>query len=228
MRLSTRFVIPIVVLALACGAIVWPRWLRPQRTDPCAHPDVLGVTGLIPGSQPEGERRELRSADIIQWSEGHIPDELFPRDPLLFRIVRNYSVFKAAERPLGLMPKVVEPETVRLELVDAPGGPLPVHVVRTTGREAFQVVAYLYAFGNEPIAQPFVEQLTGAFRELRNGRLPLTVFLAGGAATAETAPHREELALRWIASAWQHYRNMCVVNAGAGAGDARGAGPAPW
>lgn len=216
MRPSTRFVIPIVVLALASGAVVWPRWLRPHRVDPCAHPDVLGVTGLIPGSQPEGERREFRSDDIIQWSEGRIPDELFPRDPMLFRIVRNYSVLKGAEHPLGLMPRVVEPETVRLETLEAPDGPLPVHVVRTTGREAFHVVAYLYAFGNEPVAQPFVAQLRGAFRELRDGRRPLTVFLAGGPATPETAPHREELALRWIASAWQHYRSMCIVRAEAG------------
>ena len=227
MKPSTRFVIPIVVLALMCGAIVWPRWLRPQRVDPCAHPDVLGVTGLIPGSQPEGERRDRRSDDIIQWSEGRIPDESFPHDPMLFRIVRSYSVLKAAERPLGLMPTVVEPEAVRLERIDAPGGPLPVHVVRTTGREAFHVVAYLYAFGNEPVAQPFVAQLTGAFRELRNGRRPLTVFLAGGTATAETAPHREELALHWIASAWQHYRGMCFGREGAGGSNSRGASVAP-
>lgn len=211
MNLSTRFVVPVVVLALACGAIVWPRWLQPQRVDPCAHPDVLGVTGLIPGSRPEGERRERRSDDIIQWSEGRIPDERFPRDPLLFRIVRNYSVLKAAERPLGLMPKVVEPETVRLEHIDAAGGPLPVHVVRTTGRQAFHVVAYLYAYGNEPVAEPFLSQLGGVFGELRSGRRPLTIFLAGGAATAGSAAHRESLALRWIASAWQHYREMCVA-----------------
>ena len=215
MKPSTRFVIPILALALASGAIVWPRWLRPQRVDPCAHPDVLGVTGLIPGSEPEGERRDRRSDDIIQWSEGRIPDERFPRDPMLFRIVRSYSVLKAAERPLGLMPKVVEPETVRIENLDVPGGPVPVHVVRTSGREAFYVVAYFYAFGNEPVAQPFLAQLAGAWRELWNGRRPLTVFLVGGAATAETAAHREELALRWIGSAWQHYRGMCVGRDGA-------------
>lgn len=224
MNPSTRFVVPVVVLALACGAIVWPLWLRPHRVDPCAHPDVLGVTGLIPGSQPEGERRDRRSDDIIQWSEGRIPDERFPRDPLLFRIVRSYSALKAAERPLGLMPKVVEPELVRIEHIDAPGGPLPVHVVRTTGRQAFQVVAYLYAYGNEPVAEPFLAQLGGVFRELRYGRRPLTVILAGGAATVETATHRESLALRWIASAWQHYREMCVGRDEPSERDSGGAG----
>jgi hypothetical protein len=227
MTISTRFVIPIVVLALAGGAIVWPSWLRPHRADPCAHPDVLGVTALIPGSQPEGERRDQRSDDVIQWSEGRIPDERFPRDPLLFRIVRNYSVLKAAERPLAFIPKVGEPETTRIERVDAPGGPLPVHVVRTSGREAFHVVAFLYAFGNEPVAQPFVAQLTGAFRELWHGRRPLTVFIVGGDATPETARHREEVALRWITAAWQHYRSMCVVRPGSGAADPPSVAGAP-
>lgn len=211
MKPSTRFVVPMVALALACGAIVWPRWLQPQRVDPCAHADVLGVTGLIAGSKPEGERRENRSDDVIQWSEGRIPDERFPRDPMMFRIVRNYSVLKAAERPLGLLPKTVEPEAVRIEHIDAPGGPLPVHMVRTTGRGVFYVVAYVFVFGNEPVAEPFLAQLRGAFRELLHGRRPLTLIFAAGMATPETAAHREELALRWIASAWEHYRAMCVA-----------------
>ena len=210
---STRYVWPIVALALVAGAVVWPRWLAPTRVDPCAHPEVLGVTGLIPGTQPEGERRERRSADIVQWSEGRVVDEKYPRDPLLFRIVRSYSVLKAAERPLGLMPKVLEPETVRMESLAAADGPLPVRVVRSSGHESFQIVAYFFAFGNEPVLHPFVAQLGGLFRELVHGRRPLTVFLAGGAATPESATHREELALRWLGAAWQHYRGMCVTGA---------------
>ena len=210
MRTSGRFLVPIAGLALLCGAIVWPRWLNPQRRDTCAHPEVLSVTGLIEGSQPEGERRSSLSADNIQWSEGLIADLSFPRDPMVFRIVRSYSVLKAAEHPVGLMPVRIEPETVRLELVDTPDGQLPVHVLHSSGRESFHVVAYAFVFGNEPVASPILAQLEGLLRELREGRRPLTIFLAGGAATAETAPHREEIALRWIASAWRHYRGMCL------------------
>ena len=162
------------------------------RATPVLTPDVLGVTGLIPGSQPEGERRERRSDDVIQWSEGRIADERFPRDPMLFRIVRSYSVLKAAEHPLGLDAGRVEPETVRLEHIDAPGGPLPVHVVRTTGREAFHVVAYLYRVrkraGRRALPVPARRRLSGAAQ----GRRPLTILLAGGAATPGTAAHREE------------------------------------
>jgi uncharacterized protein YjiS (DUF1127 family) len=81
--------------------------------------------------------------------------------------------------------------------------------MRSSGREAFHIVAYAFVFGNEPVASPFLAQLRGTLRELREGRRPLTIFLAGGAATPDTAPHREEIALRWIASAWRHYRGMC-------------------
>jgi len=210
LRPSTRFLVPIVGLALACGAIVWPRWLHPQRIDTCARPEVLSVTGLIAGSQPEGERRDRLDSDNVQWSEGSIADASFPKDPLLFRIVRSYNVLKTAEHPLGLMPVRVDPEQVRLELLDTPGGPLPVHVMRSSGRNSFHVVAYTFVFGNEPVESPFVAQLRGALRELRDGRRPLTILLAGGAATSETAPHREEVAMRWIASAWQHYRQLCL------------------
>jgi hypothetical protein len=209
MRLSTRFLLPAAGLALACGAIVWPRWLAPDRAETCARPEVLSVTGLIPGTHPGGERRTRLSADVIQWSEGSIPDELLPRDPLVFRIVRSYAVLKTAEHPLGLMPARVEAEIFRRELVDAPGGPLPVHVVRSSGHDKFHVVAYAFVFGNEPVENPFLAQLRGTLRELRNGRRPLTVLLAGGMATPETAAHREALALRWIAAAWEHYRGMC-------------------
>jgi hypothetical protein len=209
MRISNRFLLPTAGLALLCGAIVWPRWLNPQRHDTCARPDVLGVTGLIEGSEPGGERRSHLTADTIQWSEGLIPDASFPRDPMVFRIVRSYRVLKTAEHPVGMMPVKVEPETMRLELVDTPEGTLPVHVMRSSGRELFHIVAYSFVFGNEPVASPFLAQLRGTLRELREGRRPLTIFLAGGAATPETAPQREKIALRWIASAWQHYRGMC-------------------
>jgi len=212
---SGRFLVPIAMLSLLCGAIVWPRWLNPQRRDTCARPEVLSVTGLIQGSRPEGERRSLLGADNIQWSEGTITDPRFPKDPMTFRIVRSYRVLKTAEHPVGLMPVRIEPETVRLELVATPDGQLPVHVMRSSGREAFHVVAYSFVFGNEPVASPFTAQLAGVLRELREGRRPLTVLLAGGAATQESAPHREEIALRWIASAWQHYRNMCLGGASA-------------
>jgi hypothetical protein len=223
MKPSTRFVVPIAALALACGAVVWPRWLQPRRVDPCAHPDVLAVTGLIPGSRPAGERRDQLSAENIQWSEGLVLDESLPRDPMVFRMVRTFNVLKAAERPLGLMPARVEPETARVELVDAAGGPLPVHLVRSSGSTMFQVVAYSFVYGNEPVTHPFVAQVEGALRELRNGRRPLTILLVGGAATPDTAARREELALRWIASAWQHYRGMCLAGGRARSPESSGA-----
>lgn len=207
---SRRFLLPIAALALACGVVVWPRWLQPRSVDPCAHPDVLTVTALIPGSRPDKERRDKLDADHIQWSEGRINDPQFPRDPLVFRIVRSYSVLKAAERPLALLPEPLEPESVHLEWVEVPGGPLPVHVVRSAGQQSMQIAAYAFVFGNEPIASPFAAQLRGMLRELRDGRRPLTVLLAGGRATFDTAPYRDELAKRWIAAAWEHYRGMCI------------------
>lgn len=211
MSVSTRFVRHVAVLALLAGGVVWTAWLSPDRADPCAHPDVLSVTGLIPGTRPEGERRERLGGNIVQWSEGHIPDPNQPSEPLLFRIVRSYSVLKAAEHPLALLPNQVEPETIRVEQVEAPGGPLPVHVVRTTGATRFHVVVYLFVLGNDPVVHPFAAQLRGAFRDLTEGPRPLTVILAGGSSTKENAGAREELAVGWIVSAWQHYRAMCIA-----------------
>ena len=214
--MSTRYVPHIVLLAVLAGAVVWPAWLLPRRADPCAHPDVLPVTGLIPDSRPEGERRDRLGGDVIQWSEGLVTGLGIPRDPpLFFRIVRTYNVLKAAERPLSLMPKKVEPEQVRVEQVETPGGPLPIHVIRTTGPTEFYLAAYLYAYGNDPVPHPFESQVRGALRELREGQRPLTVFLVGSPATRENAAEREAIALRWIVSAWQHYRSMCLVQGAA-------------
>jgi len=214
MTVSARFLPHIALLAVVAGAVVWLAWLSPRRTDPCAHPDVLPVTGLIPGSRPEGERRDRLGGDIIQWSEGRVSPELPGEQPLFFRIIRTYNVLKAAERPLSLMPTPVEPETLRDELVEAPGGPLPIHIVKSTGPSAFHISAYLYLYGNDPVPHPFEFQLRGALRELREGQRPLTLILAGGSATRENAAQREDLALRWVTSAWQHYRSMCQRSAG--------------
>jgi hypothetical protein len=225
MRLSTRFLLPAAGLALACGAIVWPRWISPQRAETCLRPEVVSVTGLIPGTQPGGEDRARLNADLVQFSEGQIPDERMPRHPLVFRIVRSYAVLKTAEHPLGLMPARVEAETAARKGVDTSSGPIPVHVVRSSGQAEFQLVAYAFVFGNEPVANPFLAQLRGVLRELRHGRRPLTILLAGGMATPETVDHREALALRWIASAWEHYRTMCLDGRGVNRKPAAGAGP---
>ena len=216
MTASARFVPHIALLAVLAGAVVLSAWLSPRRADPCAHPDVLPVTGLIPGSRPEGERRDQLGGDIVQWSEGRLTGPGLPRElPLFFRIIRTYNVRQAAQRPLAFMPTPVEPETVRIERVEAPGGPLPIHIVRTTGPGAFQLAAYLYLYGNDAVQYPFEFQLRGALRELREGRRPLTLILVGGPATRVNAAEREALALRWIVSAWQHYRSMCLVRTGA-------------
>jgi hypothetical protein len=228
MRLSTRFLLPAAGLALACGAIVWPRWLTPDRVDTCARPDVLSVTGLIAGTKPESENRAKLDADRIQYSEGLVVDEDEPRSPMLFRIVRSYSVLKAAEHPLGLMPGRLEAERTRQERIDAPGGAVPVHLVRTSGTDHFHVVAYAFLFGNHPAENPFLAQLAGALRELRLGRRPLTVLIVGGVATPETVERREALALRWIGSAWEHFRGMCIDGRPMAGADAKpGSGSKP-
>jgi len=210
MKVATGYCAAIAAMAVAAGAIVWPSWLAPDRADPCARPDVLTVTGLIPRSVPAGERRERLSEDLIQWSEGTVTDAAHPRDPLVFRIVRSYDVLKAAERPLMLLPQVVEPEEVTLEPAEAPGGPLPIHLVKSTGSPGFHLVAYLYAFGIEPVQAPFAAQLRGMLRELKLGRRPLTVFLVAGPATEETEAARRELAVGWIVDAWTQFRALCV------------------
>ena len=92
MTVSARFVPHIALLAILAGAVVWPAWLSPRRADSCAHPDVLPVTGLIPGSRPEGERRDRLGGDIVQWSEGRLTGPRIPRElPLFFSIQRSMS-----------------------------------------------------------------------------------------------------------------------------------------
>lgn len=214
---STRFVPHILVLTALAGAVVWQAWLSPRRMDPCAHPDVLPVTGLIPGSRPEGERRERLSTELIQWSEGRVVAPDTPHDlRLRFRILRTYNVLKSAERPLALLPVKVEPEVVRLESIETPSETLPVHVVRSTGPSTFQIAAYLYVYGNEPVRHPFAMQVRSALQTLREGQRPMTILFVGGPANRENATTREQAALRWITAAWNHYRAMCLSPSDAG------------
>jgi hypothetical protein len=207
-RVATRHCAAIAALALAASIRIWPAWLSPERVDPCAHPDLLAVTGLIPGTTPTGQRRERLNDDVIQWSEGALTE-----DDFAFRLIRSYNVRQAAERPLLLLPHKNDPERLALEWVDAPGGPLPVHTVRTTGFGSFDVVAYLYVLGNQPVSSPFLAGVRGAFGELRTGKRPLSVFLAAGPATPDTEQERRDVAVSWVVAAWSHYRSVCMPSA---------------
>ena len=128
MTASARFVPHIALLAVLAGAVVLSAWLSPRRADPCAHPDVLPVTGLIPGSRPEGERRDQLGGDIVQWSEGRLTGPGLPRlQPQYCRINLNGNVRPAAKRPQAVLQTTVEPGTP-----SGPRGPGPFNLPPTS------------------------------------------------------------------------------------------------
>lgn len=205
MTVSHRHAAAVAALALLAGLGVWTAWLSPARHDPCATPDLLRVTGLIPGTPPTPQRLDRLNDDTIQWSEGALRE-----DSLSFRIVRGYDVGRMAERPLALMPELGEAEDLEVVWQEVPGGPLPIHVVRTGGVHRFHVAAYLFVLGNQPVRSPALAQFGRVSDSIRVGREPLTVFLAGGGALREDADAARARVVAWIEGAWGHYRRSCV------------------
>ena len=98
MRSSSRFLIPIVGLALGFRRDRVAALARPAASRHLCSPGSAQRHGTDPGLAARGRAaQQARRDDNIQWSEGLIPTPASPRDPMVFRIVRNYSVLKSAE-----------------------------------------------------------------------------------------------------------------------------------
>lgn len=208
MKVATRYCLAIVLLGSLATAATWSTWLAPEREDPCRAPDLLRLTGLIDGTRPSGQRSEVIDDTVIQWSEGSLEDEAFR-----FRIVRSYAVGKASERPLRLTPRQGEAEQIETVMRPTPWGTLPIQLVRTSGMRSFDVVAYLFVLGNEPVASPVLSLMRNAFVPGRRGRPPLTILLVSAPVTPDNVERGREIALQWVEDAWGHYRSVCVPSA---------------
>ena len=201
---SRHPVIPLLaVLAIGAAGSAYRRTHDP-RVDPCRVPEALHLTKAIPGSIPGGEDLDRQEGPIFQWTLGTV--DRGGASPFNFRIVRTYGMF---ERPIAMVHPDLEPFASRTEILETPGGELPVALVES-GAQPRHLFVYTQILGNTPVESPILARIRQAIVGPWKG-LPLTVLLIEGTITPRTAQRTEEEALRWLTDAWAYYGEVCGV-----------------
>ncbi|MCP5059198.1 MAG: hypothetical protein GY937_21035 [bacterium] len=208
--LSRRFVLAIAGLLGVTAILVAILTVRPHRFDPCAHPQTLSVTSLIPGAK-HLETKELGpDSRYLMRTEGTFSNPISRKAPFEYEIVRSFDVLNMALRPVTLVAPQIDAEHHRLESIDVDGTSIPVHIVEDFTKQPPQLIAYIQAYGLTPSSNPMASHLLNFLGVLRHGTPAVTTVIVNGPITRAGQPEAEESALRWLGDSWKFIERFCA------------------
>jgi hypothetical protein len=231
MRVSARFAVALLVLAGGAATLRLTLLRGARGEDLCASPGAIKATSLIPDTVALGERLEALDADVIQWSEGEVPNPVFHQLPMRFQIIRSYDAAELFMNPLafgaqsdsgpqtraaGAVPastRRLQPEELRVRSESVDATSLPIHVAwdRTEApRGPSRLVAWFFVFDNEPVRSPLSSQLVNALNLTSGGPRPLTLVVISALASEGTAGQVEDAAVAWLENAWKYVAKACA------------------
>ncbi len=226
-RVSTKFGVPLLLVMGAAAMLRLTALGDVRGVDPCASPDSLRATSLIPGTTALGERLEALDEATFQWSEGEVAHPLFPKLPMEFQIIRSYDAPSLYNNPLRfgeprLEPRRaggaeaagrhlrLQPEELQLQIVEADGARLPIHLAWDhTNAHASRLVAWYFTFDNEPVRSPLAAQLRNSLSLAFGGPRPLTLVTLSAVAPPQLTANVEDAASAWLAGSWSYIARTC-------------------
>lgn len=208
--LSRRFAIAIAGMLGVTALVVAALTARPHRHDPCARPEVLSVSSLIPGARHTRTRDPDPKDRFSLWVEGTFANLLSAKDPFQYRIVRSYNVLGASLNPTNLVAPHTDAEHHRMESIEMDGTSIPVHVVEDYTKHPPQLIAYFQMYGVTPVSNPIATHLRSFRNVLRYGTPPVTTVIVNGPMTRADRPEVEEKVLAWLGGAWQFIDRFCA------------------
>lgn len=198
-------ILALCVLAIPTG---YHSLLRP-RVDDCADPARLRAPDFLPGSAGVNPHQRRGPREMISWSDGELAtDRPWIQSPR-WRIARAYDLANFYFDPPGLFSRVYPEDVNSLEVREANGVDLPIHVLVGDSDGFMNIAAYLYVFAGRPVRDPFFASLHNAIRQFVGGTLPLTLVLVEGDSKIEHAQEAEEILIDWIRSAWIALDGVC-------------------
>jgi hypothetical protein len=209
--LSTRYVGPLLTLLLSAFFAVWTYSCAGFRSDDCADSSALLETGWIEGlelsDEPDGKLRPWLFQDI----GGRVATKDPKITPLGFQILRSFELERLYERPVWLFPRghgfaSSEPT---LEWIGSQGEELPIYKVFEEVPGVARLGAYMFLYDSRPMANPSLELLSATLRRAVSGRRPLTLVTVDVSFSNSRREMAEELAEKWLISAWEYYRSVC-------------------
>jgi hypothetical protein len=213
---STRYVPHIVALLLVAAIPTLLHSLGRFDVDDCAVPGRL----LAP---PDPDHAPLLSAVERQrfdrsWGAGNWSAGTLPREDhagrLSYVIARSFDPKAVYHWPESRAVWEVRPVERRVEEIESEGVRIPVHRAyyepEGVPPRGFVVVAYLLVYHSRPVANPYLEQILSAPRQVVTGRRPMWLFLVHGRVGVPQRREAEARATEWLASAWESYRAACT------------------
>lgn len=210
--IAERPLLPLLAILLTVLVpVVYHAYGDDERED-CADPASLLAAYRIPGTGDETERWDKHVNGWAQWTEGDILPGRSDVEPPTFLILRTFRSRRVYLRPTIFLPEKLEPDHVELQWIDVDGQQVPIHVgtIFQHSKRSMKLAAYMFAYGDRPVADPFREELASALPQIVGGRRPLTLFLVSGFAKRDKMESIERPAREWLANAWRHYRDSCL------------------
>ena len=204
--ISTRFVIPMLVLLTLALVPVARAVLAPNRVDDCADKNILLEADRI---DPNSTVEEVRTGSRRSYlATGRIQPTHRRQAPLEYTITRAHGLprrFLHPSRPISL-----EPDRHELVWLEVDGDRLPVHMAYQTIDRGTHFAAYFFAYENTPVTGAFWTRARMALSDMVHGTKPLTLVSVTGSAGQLYLERTEERAREWLAAAWKHHRAACA------------------
>jgi hypothetical protein len=214
-ELSTRYVPHILVLVVIAAIPTLLHSLGRFDVEDCASPTAL-LPPPAPDRAPLGSAVERQRFDR-SWGEGNWSTGTLPGGPvggLSYVIARSFDPKAVYHWPESRVVSEVRPFERGLEEVESQGVRIPVHRAyyepEGVPPRGFVVVAYLLVYHSRPVANPYLEQILSAPRQVVTGRRPMWLFLVHGRVGVPQRREAEARATEWLASAWESYRAACT------------------
>lgn len=210
--LSTRYTAPLLAMLVPALLAVWAYCCGGIRSDDCADSSALLETAWIEGLKDVEEPDAEPPPWLLQSTGGTVTTKAPRISALKFRILRSFEPERLYGDPLDfvLKPRPFAFSGMMVKWLGSGDDALPIHELVTEAPGATRLDTYVFLYGSRPVVDPFLMLLSTAFQRIATGPRPLTLVTASLRSSSRLRGTAERLAEEWLASAWEHYRSVCM------------------
>jgi hypothetical protein len=207
--LSRRYALHAVALLLVPLFPVAIHSYGRYDTDDCANVQALLGPVAIEGAEDTRGAWMKRVFSAVQWKEASLPPA---GSSAQFKtsVIRSYDPKKLYHHPESGLIQKASLNSRGTESIEINSESIPIQRVYYAAADRATIVAYMLVYGSRPVANPYVAQFTALARQLRRGRMPMTMFFISGTGPLSQETVMEQQAKQWLADSWQQYRAACL------------------
>jgi hypothetical protein len=198
-------------IAAAIALLLVPATLRQRvvedRSECTSETALLSPSRFDPESQlvTEGERPSRLDRGRLVATVADSEEKLL----LVYSVVRMRGLAHGLLEPASILPGTIEPDRLERRLLETSEGPIPVTYAFEHRRNDLRTTAYLMTYDGRAVENPFWTRIRASLDSLRNGPLPITLFVVSTQTHRSQQTRAEARLERWLENAWRVYRTDC-------------------